>query len=350
MAENMSDIYHCVWIGDKENVTHVKSLGYDAYYTWSLKGLLYSLLGGVYVYNSYPGNVNLYTMGRAKLVNLWHGVALKCIDRQIQNGPTAKYYQSKGLVNEIRYLNFRKHADVVLSTSPLMTVNFSEAFDVPPSKIVEGIYPRCYLFNMQTDERLSFIRKYEGPSTMKLIDYIVNFNCVYVYMPTWRDTGDDFIRQYGFDFGKVNEIMMGQNSLFILKMHPDSKLRFDDEYSNIVILDKDMDIYPILPFTHCLITDFSSIYFDYILMEDKKVILFLPDYDDYIKKNRALKYNYDEVMKGIVARDFRELITILKVNVDDYLMPELGSIRRTFWNPRYKDMSQLVNAIELKMS
>ena len=349
MVENMNNLYHCVWIGEKEDVEKVRCVGLSAYKRWSLKGLYYTLTGGVYVYNSYPANVNLYTMGRAKLVNLWHGVALKCIDRQIKDGPTSKYYQAKGLLNEIRYLNFRKHADIVLSTSPLMTENFSEAFDVTEKEIVEGIYPRCYLFGKTKEEVKSFITRYGGEQTQRLVENMRQFDYTYIYLPTWRDTGDDFISQCGFDFDAINEVMKKHNRLFLLKMHPDSKLKFDVDYSNIRIMDKDVDIYPILPFTNCLITDFSSIYFDYILMEDKQIILFIPDYEDYINKSRALKYPYEDVMKGRKVKNFASLLKCLNEERLYFGISDLENVREIFWNPQYNNMTELVAGIDYKL-
>ena len=350
MNENCRESYRSIWIGDKVEVGIIRLLHLEAYYRWSLKGVYYSLIGGVYVYNSYPSNINLFTMGGAKLVNLWHGVALKCIDRQILTGPTSKYYQSKGIINEIRYLNFRKHADLVLSTSPEMTDIFSEAFDVPPSRIIEGIYPRCCLFDKQKEEIRSFVRQYEGSAVSSLINRIISYDYIYVYMPTWRDSGDDFLRQCHFDFRRVNEVMSKHGRAMIIKMHPDSHLSFEADFSNIIVLDKDVDIYPILPFTNCLITDFSSIYFDYLLMDNKDIILFIPDYEEYIVSNRNLAYPYDEVMKGIKARNFDDLLNVLDMDTRNYDMPELSAVKNRFWSPTYTNMGQLVNAIAEKCS
>lgn len=350
MSEHCGNDYDCVWIGERSDVDYIRELGFKGFYRWSLKGLFYCLIGGVYVYNSYPANVNLYTMGRAKLVNLWHGVALKCIDRQIISGPTAKYYQEKGLLNDLRYLNFRKHADVVLSTSPLMSDNFSEAFDVPKCKIIEGCYPRCYLFDKNNDEVMSFIKKYEKPEVYKIIDFIQSFDYVYIYMPTWRDTGDDFLKECGFDLGRINGIMKKNSRLFVLKMHPDSKLKIDADYSNIMLLDNEIDVYPILYYTNCLITDFSSVYFDYLLMDDRQILLFVPDFEDYVNSNRSLKYPYDEVMKGQKVLDFDSLAILLDKPNPYFKIEGLQSIKNLFWDYQCSDMKDLIRAIEEKVS
>lgn len=339
-----------IWIAEDTDLIRLKALGFEAYRRWSLRGVWYCLIARAYFYNSYPNNVNLYTKGWAKLVNLWHGVGLKKMDRQIETGPLAKYYQSKGLINELRYLNFRLKPDVMLSTSPFQTRHFVKATGTPATHMVEGIYPRCEIFNKTKEELVAFIHKYESNNTIKLAEQITKFRFVYIYMPTFRDSGDDFISDCGFDFDLINRILKDENRLLVMKMHPDSKLAFPKEYSNIQIIDKDVDIYPILPLTHCLITDYSSIYFDYILMKDKPVILFIPDIDNYLKNSRDLAYPYEKYTKGIKANSFEDLVALFKSPTGSYKMPDIEQIRQTFWSPTFKNMDDLTNAIVNKLS
>ena len=266
----------------------------------------------------------MYTSGGARFVNLYHGIALKCIDRQIKVGPMTKIYQSRGVINELRYLNFRLLPDVVLSTSPANTKQYVEAFGVDESHFIEGLYPRCVLFNEKLDLVENFIGKYEGVKALDLVRYIKRFDYTYIYMPTFRDTGDNFIIKCGFDFDRLNELMKKKNRLFIM-------------------------IYPILPFTNCLITDYSSIYCDYILMRGKQTILFIPDYNDYITKSRELAYDYDEVMKGPRVSTFEELVTLLNVDNPNVNIEGLDDVRHLFWDYSVTTMSDLVGAINEKL-
>lgn len=348
MAENQNEI-RCIWIAEKSNLKVIKSMGYEVYSRWSFKGVWYCLIGGVYVYNSYPNNVNLYTKGRAKLVNLWHGIALKCVDRQIKSGPLTDRFQSKGLINELRYLNFRLLPDVVLSTSPVVTKNYIEAFGVDESHFIEALYPRCVLFKENIDVVENFIKKYENAKTIELARHIKQYDYTYIYMPTFRDNGDNFIDNCGFDFDRLNDVMRKNHRLFIMKLHPDSSFQFKHEYSNIILIDKDIDIYPILPFTNCLITDYSSIYCDYILMQEKQVILFMPDYDDYISKSRELIYNFDDVMKGPRALTFDDFLTLLSYSNPKFNVEGVDCVRKLFWDYKYSTMDEIVVAIKKKL-
>jgi CDP-glycerol glycerophosphotransferase (TagB/SpsB family) len=206
------------------------------------------------------------------------------------------------------------------------------------------------LFKLSKAELLDFIGEYESQTTMNLAKKIQLYRYVYIYMPTFRDSGDDFLSNCGFNFNIINSVLKDSNRLLILKMHPDSKLASQEEYSNVLIIDKDVDIYPILPLTHCLITDYSSIYYDYILMKDKQVILFIPDLDNYLRNSRDLAFPFEDYTKGIVANSFDDLVDLFMRPINDYSMPNVESIRTTFWMPQYTSMEALINAIIAKLN
>lgn len=339
----------CVWIGDEKEVSQLRSLGLRAQKRLSWRGLYSLLTAGVYVFNSYVANVSLYTMGRAKRVNLWHGVGLKNIEYKIKVGPIAKRYHAKGLFNQLRYMNFRIKPDVFLSTSPMMTKHFSSCFEIDESKVIEGIYPRCEILTQGYGFAKRFINDYENDECKSILEKIKNFTYTYIYMPTFRDNGGDFLEGLGFDLEALNEALKQNERLLILKLHPDTKMKIDGYYSNIIQIGNSFDLYPVLPFTNCLITDYSSIYFDYILMRGKHVILFTPDYNDYICNSRDLAYSYDEYMKGIKANDFRGFLEIIKKPINEMSMPDIEKIRKAFWEPQYCNMPQLVEGINKKL-
>jgi len=64
-----------------------------------------------------------------------------------------------------------------------------------------------------------------------------------------------------------------------------------------MLYDSSSDIYPLLPLTDCIITDYSSIYFDYLLI-NKPVIFFPYDYKKYIEYDRDLIFDYDTMTPG----------------------------------------------------
>ena len=110
-------------------------------------------------------------------------------------------------------------------------------------------------------------------------------NKVIVYMPTHRESepsfGNKSVKELPLDLEKLNDFMKKQNAFFILKLHPFvSKLYENKNFSNIVFYESQSDIYPVLKYTDILITDYSSVYFDFLLI-DKPIIFFDYDYEEY---------------------------------------------------------------------
>lgn len=71
------------------------------------------------------------------------------------------------------------------------------------------------------------------------------------------------------------------------------------------------DIYPLLREASVLITDYSSVMFDYLLL-DRPVLLFRPDHQDYVTKSRQLFDDKLEAKPGPMASDVAGLLNLLK--------------------------------------
>ena len=70
------------------------------------------------------------------------------------------------------------------------------------------------------------------------------------------------------------------------------------------------DIIKLLHLTDVLITDYSSVFMDYVLL-DKPCIFYPYDYEEYIK-GRELFTDYFENVPGPVVRTFDELTQVMK--------------------------------------
>ena len=180
---------------------------------------------------------------------------------------------------------------------------------------------------------MDFVRKYEPASTMSLIERISggHYSKVFVYMPTWRDSQREVFTQ-SFDLPRLDAMLESVNSLLLLKPHANVLINSAEfvELKNIKLVDGKVDIYPVLPYTDVLITDYSSVLYDYILMPGKDVILYLYDYADYVK-NRDLYYPFDENVVGRRVYDFEELYRCLEN--DEYAInsEERNRIIEKFW-------------------
>ena len=94
-------------------------------------------------------------------------------------------------------------------------------------------------------------------------------------------------------------------------MHPLLKIeqRVRD-CTNIVEIDSKSDIYPLLPMFDMMVTDYSSIFFDFLLL-DRPVTFHCPDLASYKADDRGMCLNYDEIAAGRRTTSFAELLSAL---------------------------------------
>jgi len=325
------------WMSDSpDEYERLKKIGLPVLRKNSAAGLWRALTAKFYVYNCYVGDIGIATFGNAFKIALWHGVGIKAIDRKSTLGSVRRLFDSKNPITKLKNLSYFVKPNRFLSTSPMMTEHFSECFALTRSRVVENLYPRCEFFFRTDEEQRRFIKKYEPRETMEVINLLSGYDYSYMYMPTWREMGNDFFSETNVDLAKLDSVLRAKNRVMLLKLHPNTVLSFDSsEFTNIKILDNNLDVYPMLSHVDCLVTDYSSILYDFILMPDKDVIIFAPDYEDYISSQRDLVYDFKDNVCGPMLFSMAELLS----HIDAGIEPDRTTngqkaveLRRRFWN------------------
>ena len=316
----------------------VRSKGLKAYRKWSLKGLYHCLTSGVYVFSGNVADINYWTSGRAKKINLWHGVGLKKLGMK-----QSDVYDPNNLVTRILTPFFYDEPTYFIAPSDMMADHFAECYRLKERTILKVGYPRCDFLMKEDAELQKIIAKYESAETSELISKLKRYKKVFIYMPTFRDDQYDFIKESGLDFKYLNEVLKDLDSFLLLKLHPATRLGDvnPEEFDHILAIDKKQDIYPILPYTDVLITDYSSIYYDYVLMENKEVILFPFDYDRYVTKSRDFAYDYLTYTPGTKAWKSEELYDCIKKE-NKLKQVERDFVIKSFWGDNYKKASEKI--------
>lgn len=316
LNESEKNIKH-IWITDfEEDEAFLKSKGFLCYRKKSLKGVYFSLRAKVYIYSSQPNDINTYAFsGGAFKFNLWHGLPLKKIENDISIGPLREVYHPNGIREQIKLFSnlpsISRKSDAVLCPLNSFKEIFKSAFKVNDSDICLASYPRTEPFFWSRTQLLNYIEKYESIEMKSLIDKCKLYKDVWIYMPTWRDANPNFINQAIPDLAILNEICKKQNILFLLKLHMLTTIEFDKkQLDNLVLIPNHFDVYPLLPFTSTLLTDYSSIFLDYRLL-NKKIVFYPFDINDYLSKSREMYFNYDELAIGDKMYSFNELIAFL---------------------------------------
>jgi len=287
-----------VWITKNTALTlRLKKQGVNAYYYKSWLGFYYQIISKVaFVGHSISADLNPLLIGfNTKRVQLWHGVPLKKIgfDDFIYSNSSSymhKYPKLFSLLKNDRY-------DLVISTGERCSRLFSSAFNVPMNKIVSTGFPRNDVFF--GDEIKAKLDK-----TYKVI-----------YMPTFRgDIGDSFDLFNGFEVEKIEEMFDIENIELHIRTHPANHLpeSLVSKLQNCkrIKISTESDVYESINMYDCLITDYSSVMFDFVI--SGKPILFAPfDLDDYLEDGRELYFSYIEACGEELYNSWPALINCL---------------------------------------
>ncbi|WP_455669619.1 CDP-glycerol glycerophosphotransferase family protein [Phocaeicola sp.] len=330
-----------IWISRNiEESRFLRKNGVNAVYWLSLKGLWHCLTAKVYISHSSVRDINPFLSGGAFYVNLWHGVGVKKIRWLAPRNLVAMYglssaedmHRSLRFKIETYYYLFRK-PDLCLVPSIFQARTFfAPMLDIPIEHCLLGNYPRNELMLCSKGDVKDFVQRNEPKESIILINKLGAYRKVYIYMPTWRNDGENFVAAARIDWNLLNEALKETNAILLLKLHPKTNmdLNFLHRYPNIITFPQECDVYTIFPFTDCLITDYSSVYSDYSLM-NKEVILFVFDYDRYVKGSFELT-DYDKYYPGTRAYNFKELLSLIENDVDCHVLKqEHDFIMETFW-------------------
>ena len=195
-----------------------------------------------------------------------------------------------------------------VSTSEFFVPFVSSSNLIAPEHIFITGTPRLdTLFSGQQDPFIKKVR--EKFPTARII----------IYMPTFRDSydgGQPFrpFEQFGFDQQKFTRLLEKEDYVFLNKGHFWDGLLSDTEYSErfMNVADNPMlDVYSLIKDADILMTDYSSIYFDFLPLM-KPAILTPFDFATFIKDKRGYYFDYYNELPSIKASDWNEVCTILQ--------------------------------------
>lgn len=337
-----------IWIAqNKKDVEIVREQGGEAYYYYSLKGLYHILTSKVAVCDHSLGEINRHLTGGIYYVNLWHGASVKRVRWQDPDDLVRRFHlkSKEELHTSFRFRMLMYQAlfrvpDLCLAPSTIHAKEFfAPMMNISLEDCIVGVYPRSRLLIGGKNAAMEFIKKHEPIETLDFIKELKQYTKTYIYMPTWRNDGTNFIEQASIDWEQLNDVLQLKNELFVLKLHPFTQMDVSvpSKYSNIVVYPSASDIYTVLPFIDCLITDYSSIYTDFLMM-NKEIILFVFDYEKYIRSCYDLE-NYDYYFVGKRAEIFTKLLDIIKSGEDCHVPKEhYQRLMDFFWDNNSKDI------------
>ncbi len=303
-----------IWISkNKTIVEELQKQGFSAFHEYSYNAIYYASKAKVAVIthrgNRKEADLPFYLFSKkTKIIQLWHGIGLKksAFDDKVfsftHNENTIMWKLKIFLKNSIfPFFNYVNNPSLILSLSIETQDSFAKAFRVSKDKVLITGYPRNDILLKNIVLEKDFKQKR------------------IIYMPTFRGSVNsdfDLFLQYGLDVEKFDEFLSQKKMTLDIKLHPFNKpssvlIKKLVESKNIFLLEHDA-IYEIITEYDMLITDYSSIYFDYLLLD--RPIIFAPfDIDIYLREDREFNFEYNEVTPGPKAMNWEEVMRNLEM-------------------------------------
>lgn len=238
-------------------------------------------------------------------VQTWHGTPLKKMLFDIKE----VHGRSDDYVERVR--NAIKNWDYLISPSPYATRAFKSAFKFE-GDILEIGYPRNDLFYKEDSHILAnkVKKRLNIPFEKKVI----------LYAPTFRDNQtskkNKFIFDLKLDLNALKE-KLGNEYMILLRMHVliSNKIKVDEQLDDFVINVSDYpEMQELLLISDILITDYSSVMFDYANTK-RPIMFFTYDLDEYKEKLRGFYIDFESEAPGPLLSNSEEIISaVLNVN------------------------------------
>lgn len=334
VKENLPEITPLFVINDPELRNSLSSKYGKQYFieTESIQGIRQALSAGVWFTSA---GLPAYGTGLHKkrlIINLWHGVPLKKIALLDPNLKKAARIYFKKI--------FSENYTCILTTSHELIPLMARSFAVSEDKIKVWGQPRNDGLFQKND-----CREILG----QLFPDLPEYTKTVLYAPTFRDYGQVQLFPFkDFDQKQLEAFLDEKNMLLFIRTHvaeQGSAAPYLGKRIRFLGNEQAEDVTGILNIFDCLITDYSSIYIDYLLTD--KPMIFLPyDRQQYLD-GRGMNFDYDDVTPGPKPETFNDFLDALSPK-EDFWKSERTRVNRLFNEIQHPCAADICNKV-LKM-
>ncbi|EQC0677430.1 CDP-glycerol glycerophosphotransferase family protein [Listeria innocua] len=237
---------------------------------------------------------------------------VNCIQIWHANGALKKFgwedkaAQKRSAKDKKRFQEVYKRFTKVLVGSDEMATIFQKSFLLDESNMLKLGVPRTDYFFKEAQLQENYQWSYEHL-------YLTN-RIKLLYAPTFRDNELGMAKLH-LDIAEMKQAL-GNEYQLILKLHPsisNDLEKLDDDF--VIYVDKETPIETLLPVVDILITDYSSIPFEFALLQ-KPMIFFTYDLTEY-DNARGLSDGFLETIPGPHVFTTTELIEVIQNNTFD---------------------------------
>ncbi len=342
-----------VWVSlDETVVEHLRERGFVAHLATSIQGRRALRHASLAITDHYRQSDFAALPGfnhGTKTVQLWHGVGLKYMG-DLRNTAVPGVKRSQRILPQsgdsiarrflkrllyFRYAPFRELMEEYygfVCPGP-KTARTAEAWGVPMDARVIAGYPR----------NAALVESSVPPASPRVL-----------YAPTYRwdpESELDLVRRLCEAIPDIERAFAARNGTFVIRLHPHTWRDYRAVLAPAlhgcrhVELDESSDIADTLADYSVLVTDYSSIMSDFLLL-DRPCVFFCYDLDEYERRETNLAFPYREYSPGVQTQTWAATLDAL----EDYLSDPSrdGEWRRrvlgSFWDPeaRGSDSSERI--------
>lgn len=255
----------------------------------------------------------------------WHGTPLKRLGHDIIAPEDATFYRS-GVSFEAMCNSYDVDVaryNYMISPNKFCTEVFQTSFAIDRERLIETGYPRNdFITNATKEDVENLKKKFNLPLDKKII----------LYAPTWRDnsyvaSGYTFELKANFHEWQKN---LGEDYVVVFKPHYLIINKYESDHSLdgfLYSIPADAEINELYVLSDILITDYSSVFFDYSVL-NRPIYFYMYDLDEYKGELRGFYLDIYKDLPGQIYEDELSMLNDITHNVFDY------SFLRTF-NERF---------------
>ena len=300
--DSLDEDFELVWIVKNPR----DDLDIKQYELNSLKALFKTFRAGYII--STHGNLSDVRVPSQVFVNVWHGMPLKAMG----------YAENRDLVLPF---NFDDENYYLIATSIIMKNALAACFNQDPRRIFVTGQPRNDKLFKGCQEKILEILKIDP----------ANYNKIVLFAPTFRksDSMDDGqlishnFNLQDFDRKRFQEFLEENEILFLVKFHPLEEKKATKYFKNTkniklikteTLQEKLLDLHNILPCVDILVTDYSSVYFDFLLL-DRPIIFIVPDLEEYRERRGFILEPFEFWTPGPKVKNFKKFLEELEKSI-----------------------------------
>lgn len=334
----------CYWIGHESIRSKVLEIDGVQFVTkGSLWAMWHLLTAKFYVCNVDwrwdLGDIPIY--GRVIIINLWHGIPYKRIGMRQIGGTLKNSVDTRSLCSRIKHEmvnGYKRIREWMYSDNSWVSVSSHKMGEILCSAFPQRYSTERMLFLgsprndfLVQNKNNVLLQKQLKMKYARLLGLPVDKKW-FLYLPTWRWDSEKCMFSFATSLFKTRyeDILLAQDAVLIEKQHHIVLKRLNlvnKTKGPIYVLDIDqatkIDLQELLLVSERLISDYSSCFFDFAILE-RPCVHFVYDYDEYTTGRPGVEYTLHEIAAGAIAKNEDELLVALNMN-DVTLLSKRGN-------------------------